>query len=111
MIKKYQKAHVFICPSSIENSPNSLGEAQLIGTPTIGSYVGGIPNMIQHHQTGLLYRFEEYEMLAKYICDIFENSTLALHLSQNAITAAEARHNVHDISKKMFNIYNEIIER
>ena len=41
MIAEYLNAHLFICPSSIENSPNSLGEAQLLGVPVIASYVGG----------------------------------------------------------------------
>ena len=31
MCARYLKAHVFVCPSSIENSPNSLGEAMLLG--------------------------------------------------------------------------------
>jgi glycosyltransferase involved in cell wall biosynthesis len=37
MITEYRNAHIFICPSSIENSPNSLGEAQLIGVPVIAA--------------------------------------------------------------------------
>ena len=41
IIKEFQKAHIFLCPSSIENSPNSLGEAQLIGTPIIALMLEG----------------------------------------------------------------------
>jgi len=67
MIAEYLNAHLFICPSSIENSPNSLGEAQLLGVPVIASYVGGVPDMVTHGETGLLYRFEEVEMLAEGI--------------------------------------------
>ena len=39
MILNYQQAHIFICPSAIENSPNSVAEAQLIGTPVIAIFV------------------------------------------------------------------------
>lgn len=46
MIEQYLKAHIFVCPSSVENSPNSLGEAQLLGVPCIGSIAGGIPSML-----------------------------------------------------------------
>ena len=78
MIAEYLNAHLFICPSSIENSPNSLGEAQLLGVPVIASYVGGVPDMVTHGETGLLYRFEEVEMLAEGIRNLFMNMALAL---------------------------------
>ena len=106
MIEEYQKAHVFICPSSIENSPNSLGEAQLIGTPVIASYVGGIPDMVQNGKTGILYRFEEIEMLAEYIKQIFENDKLAKYLSENEIREAEKRHDKETIFKELISIYD-----
>ena len=56
MVAEFKNAHIFICPSSIENSPNSLGEAQLLGVPVVASYVGGIPDMVTHGETGLLTR-------------------------------------------------------
>lgn len=64
MKQEYLNANVFICPSSLENSPNSLGEAQILGTPCLASYVGGIPDMMFGNE-GYLYRFEEIEMLAE----------------------------------------------
>ena len=33
MCQRYLKSNVFVCCSAIENSPNSLGEAQLLGMP------------------------------------------------------------------------------
>jgi len=108
MIREYQSANVFICPSSIENSPNSVGEAQIIGTPVIASYVGGTPDMVTHKQTGLLYRFEEVEMLANYIREVFTNHEMTAHLSQNAIVAAEKRHDRVTNLNRLIEIYNSI---
>lgn len=71
MCKAYLECNVFICPSSIENSPNSLGEAQLLGIPHIASYVGGIPEIVNYNPE-ILYRFEESEMLASKVIDIFK---------------------------------------
>lgn len=110
MSKQYQNAHVFVCPSIIENSPNSVGEAQLIGTPCVASYVGGVPNMIIHGKTGLIYRFEEYEMLAECVCSIFRNSSLANNLSFNSRKAAEERHDPKTNSDITYNIYRSIIQ-
>ena len=110
MTEEYLNAHVFICPSSIENSPNSIGEAQIIGTPCVASFVGGIPNMISHENTGLLYRFEEYSMLANQIMDIFNNDVFAQKLSSAGIVEAESRHNRVAIKTRMIEIYSEVIE-
>ena len=109
MIKEYQNAHVFICPSSIENSPNSVGEAQIIGTPVIASYVGGAPDMVTHNVTGLLYRFEEVEMLANYIREVFTNHEQTAHFSNNAIVDAEKRHDRLTNLNQLIEIYNSAI--
>jgi len=111
MINEYQKAHLFICPSSIENSSNSVGEAQLIGVPTIASYVGGLPDMIIHGKSGLLYRFEEVEMLAENIRMIFTNNKLAVQLSLNEIDTAEKRHNRQINLDQTVRIYNEVLSQ
>lgn len=108
MVREYQKAHVFICPSSIENSANSVGEAQIIGTPVIASYVGGTPDMVTHNETGLLYRFEEVEMLAVNIRKVFTNHELATHLSKNAVLAASKRHDRTTNLNGLIEIYNSI---
>lgn len=109
MANAYQNCHVFVCPSSIENSPNSLGEAQIIGTPLVASYVGGIPDMVKDYETGLLYRFEEYEILAYKIMEIFDNDELALRLSENEKKVAHVRHDRVINADVLYNIYNQII--
>lgn len=38
--ERYLNSNVFVCPSSIENSPNSLGEAMILGLPCVASNVG-----------------------------------------------------------------------
>ncbi len=70
MCDRFLKSNVFVCPSSIENSPNSLGEAQLLEMPYIASYVGGVSEIVNGNPD-VLYRFEEYEMLAQKIIKIF----------------------------------------
>jgi len=108
MIVEYRNAHLFICPSSIENSPNSLGEAQLLGVPVIASYVGGTPDMVIHGETGLLYRFEEVEMLTLHIRKLFTDTDLALSLSANGIRAAESRHNRQNNLAHTLDIYRKL---
>jgi len=105
MVKQYLSAHVFLCSSAIENSPNSLGEAQLIGTPCVASYVGGTMDMITDGETGFLYRFEEVPLLAKRICEIFGNKNLAERISLNERKVASVRHDGILNATNINNIY------
>jgi len=108
MIVEYKNTHLFICPSSIENSPNSLGEAQLLGVPSIASYVGGVPDMVTHGETGLLYRFEEVEMLAECIRRIFTDKDFAMRLSIKGVEVAKQRHYREGNLNQLINIYRLI---
>lgn len=106
MKEEYLKANVFVCSSSIENSPNSLGEAQLLGVPCISSYVGGTMDMIPNTQCGELYRYEEYEMLAYKICEMFEVSPNFDNTIMRS-TALE-RHDGIQNSRQLLHIYKKI---
>ena len=103
MRNEYLSANVFVCPSTIENSPNSLGEAQVLGVPVVASYVGGVMDMMSGDEEHL-YRFEEVEMLAFKICDLFEKGD-AVDTSAMREKALK-RHNPQAISEEIMNIYN-----
>ena len=104
MKTEYLNCNVFVCPSSIENSPNSLGEAQILGVPCIASYVGGIPDLMKGCEENL-YRFEEVEMLAEKICNIFKMGRFQISMSK----VAADRHCQEQNAKRQIEIYQEII--
>lgn len=110
MVKHYLSAHVFVCPSSIENSSNSVCEAQILGVPVVASYVGGMMDLIDDGVTGLLYRFEEYSMLADKVCSIFEKDDFACSLSANSRISALERHDSKRIADRLFGIYTNLME-
>ncbi len=51
----YLASSLFVCPSSLENSPNSLGEAMLLGMPCVCAEVGGIPSLFRSGEDGIVY--------------------------------------------------------
>ena len=103
MKREYLNANVFVCPSSIENSPNSLGEAQLLGTPCVASYVGGIPDLMKGNEENI-YRFEEVDMLAEKICNIFAHEEKQINMQK----IASDRHNANINAENLIRIYNSI---
>lgn len=108
MIREYLSCTIFISPSAIENSPNSVGEAKILGVPTIASNVGGISEMISHNYDGLLYPFDEFYMLAWYIKELSYNYELRKKISFNAIKSAEKMHSKDINTLRLIEIYNEV---
>lgn len=107
---EYAKRHVFVMPSAIENHSSSLKEAMMVGMPCISSYVGGVPEYVKLGGNGLLYRFEEYEVLASLIDKVFKDDDLAEKLSQAAREDMFLLHNGDDLFNKITNVYDALIK-
>ena len=97
-------------PSFLENSPNSLGEAMLIGTPTAVSPVGGVLSIVQNEISTLVFPTDDHVMMAHQIDRIFSDDNLAIKLSNNAKRIAMVRHQTKETIEQYINIYKNIIE-
>jgi len=109
MVDELQKAHVFALPSLIENSPNSLAEAMLIGTPTTSAFVGGIPDMAKDRESLLFFPSGDEAVLAEQIRRIFLDDNLAHKLSEESKRVAMLRHSEDIIVSKMLEVYKHEI--
>lgn len=108
MCDRYLKSHVFVSPSSIENSPNSVGEAMLLGVPSVVSDVGGVRNLFTHETDGLMYPYDEPKVLAYYIKRIFDDDALARRFSENAQSHAAETHDAEKNHQRLTAIYRAV---
>jgi len=106
--RELAQAHIFVIPSFIENSPNSLAEAQLVGTPVIASSAGGIPSMVIDNETGLLFPPGDAAVLAMQIRRMFEDDDLAIQCSEQARQVAFARHDHEKVIASVMRMYGEV---
>lgn len=99
-------SNVYICPSSIENSPNSLCEAQILGVPCIASYVGGVPGFMGE-AFHFLYRYDDWRYLSYLIAEVFKNEDINCDaLRQTALVRHSQEANLITIKE----IYQTVIE-
>jgi len=108
MARELLRTHVFSIPTYIDNSPNSLAEAMLVGLPCVASFVGGIPSMVIDGETGLLYPVEDVTLLAEKIRKIFRDGQLATRLGRNASVAAHQRHDPQVVLAQLINAYKHM---
>ena len=92
MKREYLQCNVFVLPSTVENSPNSLGEAMLLGVPCVAADVGGVSTMLKDREEGLLYPSTEPFLLAAKILEIFDLEDKAAALGAAAQAHARKTH-------------------
>lgn len=104
------RAETFVLPSFCENSPNSLGEAQLVGTPAIATFVGGTPSVLRDGVDGRLVPAGDPAALAGMIDWYFSHPSEVDAYSVSAMAAALSRHDPKSNAQATIRTYREIIE-
>lgn len=108
MKAEYLKANVFVLPSTIENSPNSLGEAMLLGTPCVAADVGGVVDLMTLDKEGIIYPSTEPYMLADGICQIFSMKDRAETMGRAAKAHAAVTHDPERNLNALLEIYGSL---
>jgi glycosyltransferase involved in cell wall biosynthesis len=111
MAERMARSNVFVMPSSIENHSSTLIEAMIVGAPCISSYVGGLPEYVEHNKNGLLYRFEEYEVLAAHIQKVFGDPGFAAGIASRASSDMRKSRNAVNLKNEMAAVYQQILSR
>lgn len=109
--KEILNCNIYVCVSHIENSPNSLCEALILGAPCISTHAGGVPNFIKDKETGLLIQDGDPYSMAGAIVEVAENYESAILFGQTARKEALIRHDKEKISADLLEIYNSILNR
>lgn len=108
MKQAFLDANVFALTSTMENSPNSLGEAMLLGVPCVAADVGGVRNLMDHNSEGLIYEPGQVQQLADGILNLFALEDKAAVLGENARAHALKTHDPEKNLKDLIRIYQEI---
>ena len=107
--RRLSEVNAYVLTSVAENSPNTLGEAMLVGTPCISSYVGGAPDMATDGSEALFYRSDDPALLAWCVKRIFDDDALAARLSENARRRAQSTHDAKNNARILYNVYLDIL--
>lgn len=104
MKQAYLEANVFVLCSTMENSPNALGEAMLLGLPCVAAEVGGVSSLIGS-QEGILCAPVNPAAMAEGICRVFSMENQAEAMGAAARTRARKTHDPEQNMKDLLDIY------
>jgi glycosyltransferase involved in cell wall biosynthesis len=110
LVTELLAARVFALPTHVDNSPNSLAEAMMVGTPCVASAAGGIPTLARDCIEALLVQDGDPYALAGAILRLLEDDQLALQLSANARVGALERHDSQKVREALIGIYRAVLD-
>ncbi|MGN6395813.1 MAG: glycosyltransferase family 4 protein [Mucilaginibacter sp.] len=105
------KAGIYVMASHIENSPNSLCEAQMLGLPCIATNAGGTSSLLEDGKEGILIQDGDPFAMAGAILEMNENYDQAITYGKNARQKARLRHDQEKITDDLLKIYNAVLKK
>ncbi|WP_297696235.1 glycosyltransferase [uncultured Eudoraea sp.] len=111
VVQELISANLYVHPSHIENSPNAVQEAMLLGMPVIATNVGGTPSLLTDGKEGLLVQNNDPYALAGAILDIYRNPERAQIMGEKARELAKVRNDGEKICSDLINIFNQLASK
>jgi glycosyltransferase involved in cell wall biosynthesis len=105
------RAAIGILPSFEDNCPMVVLEAAAAGLPFAASRVGGVPDLIQHNVSGLLFDPSSNTEIRAVVAMLVADGLLAESLAARALTRCKERFAADSVARQHVNIYNAVIKR
>ncbi|MFH1563366.1 MAG: glycosyltransferase family 4 protein [Nitrospirota bacterium] len=106
LANKIKEGMASVVPSEwYENNPRSVLESFAYGKPVIGSNVGGIPELVRHGETGLLFEMGNAQDLRARITEMLQNPSKITEMGQKARKIVEDEYNQEIYYQRLKEVY------
>ncbi|AZN40333.1 glycosyltransferase family 4 protein [Paenibacillus albus] len=106
-----RQSDIFVLPSLQDNHPYAVMEAQVAGKAVIVSDAGGMPEMVAHGETGLVFPVGNDDQLYQYLCALLNDEQLRHHLSSQAMHVGIERWSLDVMMSRMDAVYEMALTR
>ena len=93
------------------NTLTSLSEGFPFALPTVATNVGGVPSLIRHNVTGLLFQPRDHEALGRHLAELAANPALRRRLGDKLLEKAGAEYSIENTVRRQLEIYDTILRR
>lgn len=103
-------ASAIVVPSECyENCPMSVLEAMAYGKPVVASKIGGIPELVVHGVTGLLFEPGNRDMLHSHLSAIMENAPMRREYGSAGRKRVESHFSLEQHNKGLMEAYTPLL--
>jgi glycosyltransferase involved in cell wall biosynthesis len=107
----YEQADLLLMLSKNEAFPFVVLEAMAYGIPVVAVPVGGVPEVVQHLENGLLLDSYQPQDLAESIKKIQQNEALYTALSKNAIQTIKNKFSLENMTQGFLAVVNQVLAK
>src|SRR5690606_36016618 len=104
-------ADLLLLPSAKESFGLVALEAMACGVPTVGSNAGGLPEVVEHGETGYLSEIGDVEAMADYAVRLLSNPELYRRFSEQGIQRARVQFSAEKIADQYEELYRQVIDQ
>lgn len=103
------QSDIYCQVSHIENSPNSVCEAMLLGLPIVATFAGGTDSIIQNSVEGILVQDGDSLSMAGAVIEMAKNFDKSKSYGDHARKTALIRHNREKVAHEIIDVYKNIL--
>jgi glycosyltransferase involved in cell wall biosynthesis len=109
LARRIGESSIVVVPSECEeNCPLSIIEAMAYAKPVVASRVGGIPELVRHGETGLLFQPNDRRDLSTKIQTLMNDSDLRRRFGSLARKVAESDFSLISHGHTLLSVYREL---
>lgn len=105
-----QDLDIFLMTSKTEGLGTTVLDAIANYIPVVATNAGGIPEMIKHNQTGMLYNIGDTQNLAKGVQELLDHPKKRRSLTENAMELLNKNFLKEKTASKTFKVYQELLD-
>lgn len=104
----YLKSRVLVFPSCwYEGFPNVITRAMILQKPVIASRLGGVPEIVEDGQTGLLFEPGDTKDLVRQISKLYKNPDMCRSLGASGRIKAEREYSASTVVHHLMTIFDK----
>ena len=109
LTKDLLESNVYVHPSYIDNSPNSVCEAQILGLPVVATAVGGVSTLVENGVTGFLVPSNGLYEMAAALLRLAGDQGLDCMIGKKAFETSCKRHDKQQVVQDLMVVYKSIL--
>jgi glycosyltransferase involved in cell wall biosynthesis len=107
--EQLSNASVLALPSLEDNCPMVVLEAAAAGVPVVAARVGGVPELVRHGETGVLFDPENLDEIRSAIERMILNREFANEVAARARKESMERFSPEGVARRHIEVYREVL--
>ncbi len=108
LVQEFQQAGMLLLASQEETAPQVIAQSLACGLPVVASKAGGVPYMVEHEKTAMLFEPGDIDDCAIQINRLLNDINLRETMSEHIVTEAQKRFHPDSIAAATVGVYRTI---